>query len=212
MTPAPEFAVEVDLNPYLAVGTTRVDAVVTVTGSGSAAPPVDALEIVIVDCSGSMGGAKMRHAQQATIAAIAEVRDGASFAVIAGTGTAQQVYPAAGTVRADTRTRAAATAQVQRLRADGATAIGAWLRLARRIADAHPGAVRHAILLTDGQNGEKPRVFQDAVAECVGTFVCDCRAWARTGVSTSCGRWRRRCWAASTSWRSRRTSPPTSGR
>jgi hypothetical protein len=175
MTSAPEFAVEVDQNPYLAVGAIRVDAVVTVTASGSDAPPVDALEIVIVDCSGSMAGAKMRHAQQATIAAIAEVRDGASFAVIAGTGTAQQVYPAGGTVRADTRTRAAATAQVQRLRADGATAIGAWLRLARRIADVHPGAVRHAILLTDGQNGEKPRVFQDAVAECVGAFVCDCR-------------------------------------
>jgi hypothetical protein len=136
---------------------------------------VDALEIVIVDCSGSMAGAKMRHAQQATIAAIAEVRDGASFAVIAGTGTAQQVYPAAGTVRADAHTRAEATAQVQRLRADGATAIGAWLRLARRIADAHPGAVRHAILLTDGQNGEKPRVFQDAVVGSVGAFVCDCR-------------------------------------
>ena len=69
MTSAPEFTVEVDQNPYLAVGARRVDAV-TVTASGPDAAPVDALEIVIVDCSGSMAGAKMRHAQQATIAAI----------------------------------------------------------------------------------------------------------------------------------------------
>ena len=176
MTSAPGITVAVDQNPYLAAGATRVDAVVTVTATGAvdAAPP-DALEIIIIDCSGSMAGSKMRAARQATAAAIVEVRDGASFAVIAGSGTAKQVYPVAGTARADDRTRAEAIAEVDRLDADGATAIGAWLRLARRIARAHPDAVRHAILLTDGQNGEKPYVFHDAVQECVGAFVCDCR-------------------------------------
>jgi von Willebrand factor type A C-terminal domain/von Willebrand factor type A domain len=174
MTSASEISVAVDQNPYLPPGATRVDAVVTATATGTGAPP-DALEIIIIDCSGSMAGAKMRAARQATAAAIVEVRDGASFAVIAGSGTAQQVYPPAGTARADPRTRAEAIAEVDRLHADGATAIGAWLRLARRIALAHPDAVRHAILLTDGQNGEKPYVFHDAVQECVGAFVCDCR-------------------------------------
>jgi von Willebrand factor type A C-terminal domain/von Willebrand factor type A domain len=175
MTSAPQIDVEVDQNPYLAPGATRVDAVVTVTAAGGDAAEVDAMEIIIVDCSGSMLGAKMRYAQQATAAAIAEVRDGAAFALIAGAGTARQVYPASGTARADTRTRAEATAQVQQLQADGATAIGRWLRLARRIAEAHPDAVRHAILLTDGQNGERTRDFEQAVQECVGAFVCDCR-------------------------------------
>jgi hypothetical protein len=171
----PEITVEVDQNPYLAPGSTRVDAVVTVTATGATAAPVDALEIIIIDCSGSMHGEKIRHARQATAAAIAELRDGASFAVIAGNEGARQIYPERGTVRADARTRADATARVQKLRADGATAIGAWLKLARRIADEHPQAFRHAILLTDGQNGETRQVFERAVQSCLGAFVCDCR-------------------------------------
>jgi hypothetical protein len=172
---APEIAVEVDQNPYLAPGATRIDAVVTLTATGVAAAPADALEIVIVDCSGSMAGRKIVSARQATAAALAEVRDGASFAVIAGNHSAHQVYPPTGTARAYARTRAEAARAVQGLRADGATAIGAWLRLARRIADAHPNTVRHAILLTDGQNGERADVFERAVQGCVGAFVCDCR-------------------------------------
>ena len=172
---APEIAVEVDQNPYLAPGATRIDAVVTVTATGAATAPADALEIVILDCSGSMAGSKILSARQATVAALAEVSDGASFAVIAGNHSAHQVYPRTGTARADARTRAAAARAVQGLRADGATAIGTWLRLARRIADAHPNAVRHAILLTDGQNGERPDVFARAVEGCAGAFVCDCR-------------------------------------
>ena len=52
---AAPFTVQVDQNPYLAPGTTRVDAVVTVTATGAGAP-ADALEIVVGDVSGSMGG------------------------------------------------------------------------------------------------------------------------------------------------------------
>jgi Mg-chelatase subunit ChlD len=65
--------------------------------------------------------------------------------------------------------------QAERLQADGGTGIGAWLRLAARIADQHPGAVKHAILLTDGQNGEHPSQFAAALENCVGKFTCDCR-------------------------------------
>ena len=63
------------------------------------------LEIIVVDCSGSMAGEKIRSARRATAAAIAELRDGVAFAVIAGDHRAQQVYPDAGTARADGRTR-----------------------------------------------------------------------------------------------------------
>ena len=94
----------------------------------AAVAPADALEIIVVDCSGSMAGEKIRSARRATAAAIAELRDGAAFAVIAGDHRAQQVYPDAGTARADGRTRAEATERVGLLRADGGTAIGAWLR------------------------------------------------------------------------------------
>jgi len=168
------FAVQADQNPYLAAGATRVDAVVTVTATGTGAA-ADALEIVVVDVSGSMAGEKIRAARRATAVAIGELRDGVAFAVIAGDHRARQVYPDFGTARADDRTRAEAVERVRELRADGGTAIGAWMRAARRLADRHPDAVRHAILLTDGQNGEDAPVFERAVRGCVGAFTCDCR-------------------------------------
>ena len=122
-----------------------------------------------------MGGKKIRSARRATAAAIAELRDGVAFAVIAGDHRARQVYPDAGHRpggRADPRR---GHASGRRLQADGGTAIGAWLHAARLLADQHPDAVRHAILLTDGQNGEDAAVFARAVRSCVGAFTCDCR-------------------------------------
>ena len=169
------FTVQADHNPWLAPGATRVDAVVTVTATGAGVGPADAVEIVVVDVSGSMSGDKIESARRATAAAVAELRDGVAFAVIAGDHRVQQVYPDTGTARADERTRAEATERIGRLRADGGTAIGAWLRAARALTALHPDAVRHVILLTDGQNGEDGTTFRRAVRDCVGAFTCDCR-------------------------------------
>jgi hypothetical protein len=175
--PEPSFAVEVDQNVHLPAGATEVDAVVTVTATGGpAAAPGDALEILVVDTSGSMHGEKMRSARQATSAALAELRDGVSFAVISGVGMAVQVYPRdGGTAVADARTRAEANSEVANLRAGGGTAIGSWLSAVGRLADAHPGGLRHALLLTDGQNGEREPVFAAALDGVRGLFTCDCR-------------------------------------
>ena len=175
------FTVEVDQNTYLPAGVGRVDAIVTVQAPDTpvAAPAADGLEIIILDCSSSMHGDRISAARRAAAEAIAQVRDGVAFAVIAGTATAEQVYPPTGTATAGGRTRAEATAEVQRLRANGATAIGTWLTLAGQIADHHgadhPGRPRHAILLTDGQNGESAGAFQTALDAVVGRFTCDCR-------------------------------------
>jgi hypothetical protein len=171
------FTVEVDQNSYLPAGVGRVDAIVTVQAPDTplAAPPADGLEIIILDCSTSMSGDRISAARRAAAEAIAQVRDGVAFAVIAGTATAEQVYPASGTATSSGRTRAEATARVQRLRANGATAIGTWLTLAGQLADRHGAGVRHAILLTDGQNGEQVAVFQAALDAVVGRFTCDCR-------------------------------------
>jgi hypothetical protein len=175
--PEPSFAVEVDQNVHLPAGATEVDAVVTVTATGGpAAAPGDALEVLVVDTSGSMHGEKMRSARQATSAALAELRDGVSFAVISGVGMAVQVYPRdGGTAVADARTRAEANSEVTNLRAGGGTAIGSWLSAVGRLADAHPGGLRHALLLTDGQNGEREPVFAAALDGVRGLFTCDCR-------------------------------------
>ncbi|MDT7776569.1 MAG: hypothetical protein QOC67_5493 [Pseudonocardiales bacterium] len=175
--PEPSFAVEVDQNVHLPAGATEVDAVVTVTATGGpAAAPGDALEVLVVDTSGSMHGEKMRSARQATSAALAELRDGVSFAVISGVGMAVQVYPRdGGTAVADARTRAEANSEVASLRAGGGTAIGSWLSAVGRLAEAHPGGLRHALLLTDGQNGEREPVFAAALDGVRGLFTCDCR-------------------------------------
>jgi hypothetical protein len=48
--------------------------------------------------------------------------------------------------------------------------------LAGQLLGEHPAAIRHAILLTDGRNEhEAPEQLSAALAECAGTFSCDCR-------------------------------------
>jgi hypothetical protein len=178
MTDGSAFTVEVDQNSYLPVDAKRVDAIVTVTaGDGAAgpAPASEVLEVIVIDCSTSMTGSKIRAARQATVAAIGALRDGVSFAVVAGNHLATQVYPTHGTAVADNGSRSAAIRVVERLQADGGTGIGNWLMHAGGLAAAHPGSIKHAILLTDGQNGESPQYFANALDGVRGAFTCDCR-------------------------------------
>jgi Mg-chelatase subunit ChlD len=185
----PDFTVEISQNEYLTAGAREVDAIVTVTSDGSAphmplATPGAAggAEIIIVGCSGSMGVPmkKMNEARRAAAAAIDAIRDGVAFAVVAGTHVARQVYPGKGLITADARTKKAAYRALRRLYPDGGTAIGQWLRLARELFETSDEALRHAILLTDGQNeGEPTEKLADAIELCEGYFSCD-----RRGVGT----------------------------
>jgi hypothetical protein len=119
---------------------------------------------------------KIVAAKQATNAALDTLRDGVRFAVIEGTGRARLVYPTRGTMPADTYTRRDAKRAVDALNPDGGTAIGRWLRKADEIFAAYPGALRHAILLTDGKDeSETPQELDDAIAACAGHFTADCR-------------------------------------
>jgi hypothetical protein len=185
MTSLPGFTVDIDQNPYLPVGGRDVSAIVTVTADETgdapfaASPDGGSAEIVIVDCSGSMDypPAKLAEARAATAAAVDVIRDGTSFAVIAGTSTAWPVYPADGSMAiAGERTRAEAKSALRQLRANGGTAIGQWLRLAHQVFSSSPATLRHAILLTDGKNQhEAPEELAAAIALCEGVFRCDCR-------------------------------------
>ncbi|MEU4443726.1 VWA domain-containing protein [Actinosynnema sp. NPDC050801] len=179
-----DFAVEVFQNEYLPEGAAEVDAIVTVTTTGSAAGAAevvsgDAAEVIIVDTSGSMRypPTKLAAAKQATEAAIDTLRDGVSFAVVAGTDSAQVVYPrSGGLVVADGRTRFAAKQAVRRLRADGGTAMGRWLALADELFAGYSGRPKHVILLTDGENQhESPRQLARVLDEVAGRFTGDCR-------------------------------------
>ena len=190
MTAHPNFRVDVYQNEFLPEGAREVNAIVTVASDSSATgshasqtsqagPSVAAAEVIIVDCSGSMDypRGKMIAAKQATAAAIDALRDGVAFAVIAGTDQARLVYPLQpGLVAADARTRAAAKAAVNTLKAGGGTAIGRWLSLANTLFAGSGNAIRHAILLTDGRNEhERPEALAHTLSVCEGKFVCDCR-------------------------------------
>lgn len=177
-----QFSAEVDQNEFLPEGGRVVDAIVTVTAQGGdlrdAAAPT-AAQVIMVDTSGSMAmpAKKIAEAKKATAVAIDTLRDGVAFAVVAGTAGAHMVYPVdAQMVPASARTRAEAKAAVAHLRADGGTAIGKWLDLANYLFAGQQAEVKHAILLTDGQNQhESPQDLQRVLDACEGKFVCDSR-------------------------------------
>jgi hypothetical protein len=175
------FTADVYQNEFLALGSTDVDAVVTVTGVGAAPEdaPAGAAEIVIVDTSGSMisPSTKLKAAKQATEAAIDAIRDDVAFGVIAGTEEASAVFPRSGRlVPASDATRRQAKAAVKNVLASGGTAIGTWLTLARELFEGTNAGLRHAILLTDGQNQhETVEELERVLATCEGVFQCDCR-------------------------------------
>ncbi|MFF1506062.1 VWA domain-containing protein [Streptomyces sp. NPDC058326] len=184
----PQFSVDVYQNEFLPEGGRDVSAIVTVTSTGGgtsgqrlSGPAGGAAGVVImVDCSGSMDypPAKMRGAREATAAAVDTLRDGTSFAVVAGTHVAKEVYPGNGGLAvADARTRAEAKESLRRLGAGGGTAIGTWLRLADRLLSSAAGlTIRHGILLTDGRNEhESPEELRAALDACAGRFTCDAR-------------------------------------
>ncbi|WAL68112.1 hypothetical protein ORV05_10210 [Amycolatopsis cynarae] len=179
------FTVSVSQNKYLARNDREVEAVITVTasglggGPGAAGAAPKAAEIIIVDCSGSMDmpRAKIIAARRATRAAIDALRDGVLFAVVAGTGYAELAYPPEpGLVPASPVTKEDAKLVVDRLVANGGTAMGTWLTLAGRLFEPHPDAVRHAMLFTDGRNEhETPEELGRVLDEVRGRFVCDVR-------------------------------------
>jgi hypothetical protein len=178
-----DFTVDISQNEYLPEGGQDVNAIITVTSpdSGIEAPAGNAggAEIIIIDCSGSMRSprTKIEQARAATAAAVDVIKDGVAFAVIAGTEKAVPIFPLDyGLAVADDQTRYLAKQAVSGVLPRGGTAIGQWLRLANTMFSTHPAALRHAILLTDGQNAhETPQQLDEAIALCEGVFSCDCR-------------------------------------
>jgi hypothetical protein len=178
------YTAEAFQNEFLALGATEVNAIVTVASSGAEGGlrTAGATEIIIVDCSGSMQAeGRMAAARQAAKAAVNCIDDGVRFAIIAGVSTAQQLFPAPGQLAVATaETRAQAIGAIDRLQANGGTAMGAWLKLAGQLFAQRPGDITHAILLTDGENGEYKGYLEGVLQEIGGTFTCDCR-----GVGTN---------------------------
>jgi von Willebrand factor type A C-terminal domain/von Willebrand factor type A domain len=172
--------VEVDHNPYLAEGAGLVDAIVTVAVQSDLVDKApERVEAIIIDCSTSMKSPKRKfdEAKRATAAAVSEMADGTHFAIVGGTEKAVPVYPADGhPTPATDETRAAAARAVDNLQPNGGTAMGSWLAHVRGIAAQNPGALTHAILLTDGKDEhETPQELAKEIGLSEGEFTCDCR-------------------------------------
>ncbi|HWU23221.1 MAG TPA: VWA domain-containing protein, partial [Nocardioides sp.] len=179
-----EFSAAVYQNEYLPDGGTDVNAIVTITcaGAGTAGQGSegDAGEIIIVDTSGSMGPDTMRAAIDGAQAALDEIVDGTWFAVIAGADHAMLAYPQVssgpGMVRMDERTRTEAKSAAARFVGSGGTAISTWLDLAGQLFTSVSSVTqRHVLLLTDGENRERPGKLDDAIRRATGYFQADCR-------------------------------------
>ncbi|MFG1696284.1 VWA domain-containing protein [Nonomuraea sp. NPDC049309] len=178
MSDQPAFTLTIDQNKYLPLDGREVHAILTVSATGAAtvqAASTEAAEVIIVDTSGSMSGSKIREARMAATTAVQTLRDGVHFAVISGTNRARVVYPANrdGLAVANPATRAEAERAISKLTAHGGTAIGAWITMAGHLLTAHPSAIRHALLMTDGQNNEGEDTFAKVLAAWSGQFVVD---------------------------------------
>src|SRR2546430_8111427 len=135
-----DFHLECFHNEYLPEGAREVNAVVTISASGTStgagfaggagtASGAGSVEVIVVDTSGSMGGSKIRAARGATAAAVAAIRDGVRFAVLSGDNSARAVYPGTGGLAtSSSQTRSEAQQATSRLEASGGTAIGSWLQ------------------------------------------------------------------------------------
>ena len=174
---------EVFQNPYLPRGATTVDVIVAVSagGPGVAARDIapERAEVILVDCSGSMGKPwrKIRSVRAATAAAIDALPDGTWFAIVRANHHAEVVYPLhGGLARKTPETMTAVHRALRLLWPEGGTAMGRWLDAARELFALRPGAIAHAILLTDGHDeGETLDDLMMAIERCVGSFQCDCR-------------------------------------
>jgi hypothetical protein len=176
-----QFKLESFSNPYLPAGASRIDAVLTVTGSTDSEAPVAARPSVIgliVDISGSMQGERIESARYAIRQAIQLLNERQSFFVVAFSSKAHLICPL---VQATPLNKANADAVVQRLEAGGGTLMSSGLEMARSQFVLAPNAMHQAIFLTDGENDytDTARTEQE-LTECSGVFQCECR-----GVGTN---------------------------
>src|SRR5439155_1051276 len=181
------FSAVVHQNEYLPRGWPVVHAIVTITahegedGDGVDSAGPDAVEVIMLDCSSSMGSpwSKIETAISATRNSIDRLRDGTWFAIIAGTSHARLVYPEPrggngettrpSLSRSSGTTRAEAKAAVAKLTPNGGTRISTWLALARELFESQPAAIQHAILLADGKNEhEEASALAAELDRCLG--------------------------------------------
>lgn len=170
-----QFKAETYQNEFIPAGSREVHAIMTVTAGEGTTPggTGERLFGILCDVSGSMEGGKISAAKAAMGRLVQMLPPDCSFFVVAGADAAHLVCPV---MRADANAKQQAMAAIHQMRAFGGTRISNWLHLALDQFRARPGAMRQAVLLTDGQNDAGDNApLQTVLAQCEGVFQCDCR-------------------------------------
>jgi hypothetical protein len=166
------FKIEAFQNRYLAPGSTRVDAIVSVTADPTLKAARELVVGFVLDKSGSMAGGRIEAVQGAVAKAISMLTNGTWFFVVAFDGNA---YVVVRETQASAETKQWAAGLIAQVQAAGGTAMSTGLHAARSIFEKAPNAIRQAVFLTDGKNeGEKPASVLEELAHCEGKFECDC--------------------------------------
>ena len=172
------FTIEAFQNPYLAPGSERVDAIVSVTAAGTTQAARPLLLGFVVDNSGSMHGPRILAVRRAVETAIRLLDDQSGFFVVSFNSYSRLIVRPA---RATDEAKQRALSELQTLVADGGTAMSTGLAAARSLFAASPEAIGQCIFLTDGKNeSEASSEVELELRRCAGIFSCDC--W---GVGTS---------------------------
>jgi hypothetical protein len=169
-----EFKAEVFQNQFLPLGASEVHAIMTVTAGQTMGPQRSGRMFgILCDVSGSMEGVKILAARAAITKLVSMLPEDCSFFIVNGSDTARLISPVAPATAAN---KDRAIAAVRQIRADGGTTISVWLQAALKQFQTQPGALKQALLLTDGQNDEMDALpLEKALAACEGVFQCDCR-------------------------------------
>lgn len=168
------FHLEVFQNPYVGTGSTRVDAVLTISAAIDAVESGgDAVEGILLDTSGSMEGVCIEHARNAARKAIQLLEPSAWFFVVAFSSQARCIVELR---QASTANKATADRAIQQLEADGGTVFSAALRMAREQFAHRIGCRGHVLFLTDGKNNvEDVETLKQELEQCKDLFQADCR-------------------------------------
>ncbi len=173
-----QFKAEVFQNQYLPQGAKEVHAIMTVTAEGSegvaGTHTGGSLFGVICDTSGSMGGQKIYAAKEAMVKVVNLLPDDCAFFIVTGSSSARVIFPVS-IATPQNKERACGVIKAG-LDAHGGTVISTWLTEALQQFNKMAGAVRQALLLTDGQNDVSDEQQLNTVLQaCEGVFQCDCR-------------------------------------
>jgi uncharacterized protein YegL len=173
-----QFTLEAFFNPYLPLGGSRLDAIITMTAGNSEGSPVQTNRkakavAYLIDTSGSMQDAnKLKMAKVALRQALELLDEDTLFSIIAFDSYAHVVISMSPATQAN---KAAARERINQLNAQGGTSMSTALRAALVEFAKAGDAIPYAQFLTDGENNNDDRTeLSQALKECEGRFTCDC--------------------------------------